>query len=173
MPSLKTKCSTCLRKFATRLSLQKHTDKIGHVLQEAQIQFYKPSETEPVVLPVPKLVSSCQEPGYKEFLNGVAEMTNSYLNPDVKSKWVKIDLITVPIEYFTQLLSDLGLNKPHSAREARHPAPLKKDSSLALYYNVYKISFLEDLFASAVPLKTKAYFRLNEEVRGPCSAGSG
>lgn len=86
---------------------------------------------------------------------------------DVKSKWVKIDLIMVPYAFFILLLS-MGLTKPFSAREARHPPPLKMELSTAQFY-VYNISVLTNVFAAILPLKTKAYFRCNQEVRVPQS----
>ena len=49
-----------------------------------------------MILPVPKAIVPSQQVAYKEFLVGVAELTNSFLRSDVKSKWVKIDLIMVP-----------------------------------------------------------------------------
>ena len=42
---------------------------------------------------------------------------NSYLKPKGKSKWVKIDLIMMPKLFLKQLLLDVSLNKPFSARE--------------------------------------------------------
>lgn len=171
MPSLKTKCVACLREFATRRSLAKHAEKTARIYQETDVQFFKKGESEPVNLPVPGRIAVSQQAAYKEFLSGMAELTNSYLKPDVKSKWVKIDLIMVPSAYFTSLLLGLKLNKPFAVREARHPPPLKQDSSTALFYNVYDISVLKDLFASTVPLKTRTYFCRNEEVSVPVTGG--
>ena len=101
----------------------------------------------------------------------MAELTNSFLKPDVKNKWVEIDLIMVPTAYFQQVLLSLGINKPFLVRESRHPSPLKKESSIALFYNVYDLSIVTALFDSAaVPLKSKVYFfRHNEEVPAPVS----
>lgn len=124
-----------------------------------------------VNLPVPGWIAVSQQAAYKEFLSGMAELTNSYLKPDVKRKWVKIDLIMVPSAYFTSLLLGLKLNKPFAVREVRQPSPLKQDSSTALFYNVYDLSVLKDLFASTVPLKTKAYFCRNKEVSAPVTGG--
>ena len=132
------------------------------------IQFYRQGQTEPVNLPVPESVSPLQKAPYKIFLIGMVELINSYLRPDVKSKWIKMELIMVPVEFFKALLLDLGPNKPFSAWEARHPSPLKNDTSTTLYYNVYNMAILADLFQStSVPLKHRAYFRHNEEVRAP------
>ena len=172
MPSFKTKCSVCDREFATQRSLRRHAEKTGHYFQERDIQFYKQGETEPVRLPVPEKVPHSDEAGYKQFLNGVAELINSFLNPDVKSKWIRIDLVLVPIAHFHYLLFDLGLTKPFSAREARHPSPLKQESAIVLLYNVFDVSLLTNLFSTtSVPLKWTAYFRNNEEVRAPIAAG--
>ena len=172
MPSFKTKCTTCLREFATQRSLAKHAEKTGHHYQETDVQFFKPGETEPVNLPLPERVPPSQQEAFKEFLSGVAELINSYLKPDVKSKWVKIDLIMVPNAFFKSLLLSMGLTKPFSAREARHPPPLKMELSTALYYNVYDISVLTNVFAAILPLKTKAYFRCNQEVQAPQSGSN-
>lgn len=173
MPSLKTKCSTCFREFATQRSLRKHAQKTGHDFQESEINFFKQGETEPVRLPVPRKVPQSDEAAYKQFLNGVAELINSFVKPDVKSKWVKIDLIMLPIANFEHLLFDLGLTKPFSVREARHPPPLKQESSIAVIYNVFDASILSNLFATmSVPLKWTAYFRNNEEVRPPNTVGN-
>ena len=106
---------------------------------------------------------------FKEFLSSMAELINSYLKPDVKSKWVKICLIMVPNAFLESLLLSMGLTKPFSAREALHPPPLKMELWTALYYNVYHISVLTNVFAAILPLKTKAYFRCNQEVRAPQS----
>ena len=102
-----------------------------------------------MILPEPKKSVPAEQVAYKEFLNGVAELTNSFLKPDVKSKWVKIDLIMVATAYFKQVLLSLGINKQFSVKESRHPTPLKKESSIALFYNVYDISVVTALFASA------------------------
>lgn len=138
MPSLKTKCKTCMREFATQRSLKKHEEKTGHINQEADIEFFKQCGTEPVILTVPSEITQSQQAAYKESLIGVAELTNSFLKPDVKSKWVKIDLIMVPTAYFKQVLFTLGISKPFSVKESRHPSPLKKDLSIALFYNVVR-----------------------------------
>lgn len=171
MPSLKTKCSTCFREFPTQRSLKKHCERKGHNFQERDIEFFNHGETEPVCLPLPRKVPASDEAAYKQFLNGVVELINSFLKPDVKSKWIKIDLIMVPIAHFENLLFDLGLSKPFSVREARHPPPLKQDSSTSFWYNVFDASSLNNIFATtSVPLKWKAYFRNNEEVRAPLTA---
>ena len=86
MPSFKTKCLTCLREFATGRSLAKHAEKTGHRFHEAEMEFYKQGESEPVSFPVPERVPPSEQRAYKEFLSGVAEMANSHLKPDVKSK---------------------------------------------------------------------------------------
>ena len=159
-----------MREFATQRSLKKHGEKTGHINKEADIQFFNQCGTESVILPVPKEIVPSQQAAYKEFLVGVAELTNSFLRPDVKSKWVKIDLIMVPTAYFQHVLSSLGINKPFSVRESRHPSPLKKESSIALFYNVYDLSILRALFdTAAVSLKSKVYFRHHEEVSAPVS----
>ena len=54
----------------------------------------------PVNLPVPKSVSPQQQAAYKIFLIRMVELINYFLRPDVTSKWVKIDLIMVPVEIF-------------------------------------------------------------------------
>ena len=55
-------------------------------------------------------------------------------------------------------------------RELHHPSPLKKESSIALFYNVYDLSILRALFdTAAVSLKSKVYFRHHEEVPAPVS----
>ena len=116
---------------------------------------------------MPAKVLPSDEASYKQFLSGITEMVNSFLKPDVKSKWVKIDLIMVPTPLFQHLLFDLGLHKPYSARRARHPLPLKQESTIAFYYNIFDVSALTHLFASTLPsLKLKAYHRNNQEVRG-------
>ena len=122
-----------MREFATQRSLKKHEEKTGHINQEADIRFFKQCGTEQVILPVPSEIAQSQQEAYKEFLIGVAELTNSFLKPDVKSKWVKIDLIMVPTAYFKQVLFTLGTSKPFSVKESRHPSPLKKDSSIAIF----------------------------------------
>ena len=119
----------------------------------------------------PSESTQSQQASYKEFLIGMAELTNSFLKPDVKSQWVKIDLIMVPTAYFKQVLFTLGISKPFSVKESRHPLQLKKDSSIALFYNIYDVSAVTALFDSAaVSLKTKVYFRHREEVPAPASA---
>ena len=85
-----------MREFATQRSLKKHGEKTGHINKEADIQFFNQCGTKSVILPVPKAIVPSQQVAYKEFLVGVAELTNSFLRSDVKSKWVKIDLIMVP-----------------------------------------------------------------------------
>ena len=85
-----------MREFATQRSLKKHGEKTGHINKEADIQFFNHCGTKSVILPVPKAIVPSQQAAYKEFLVGVAELTNSFLRSDVKSKWVKIDLIMVP-----------------------------------------------------------------------------
>ena len=170
MPSIKIRCSTCFCEFATQRSLKKHAENKGHQLNE--LKFYKQGETEPIILPKSERISQVQHAGYLVFLTGLAELINSFLKPDVTSKWAKIDLIMVPTDISKQLLLDLGLNKPFSAREARHPPPLKKDISIALHYNLYDIATLVDLFnQTAVPLKEKAYFRHSEEIQAPAFTG--
>ena len=86
MPSLKTKCKTCVRKFLTQRSLKKHEEQSGHINQEADIEFFKQCGTEPLILLVPKEIVPAQQAAYREFLIGMAELTNSFLKPDVKSK---------------------------------------------------------------------------------------
>ena len=72
--------------------------------------------------------------------------------------------------YFKQVLLSLGINTPFSLRELHHQSLLKKESSIALFYNVYDISILTALFDSAkVSLKLKVYFHQNEEVPAPAS----
>lgn len=78
-------------------SLKKHVERTGHLFQETEIEFFKPGETESVNVPIPERVSTFQQAAYKEFSSCVAEMTNLFLKPDVKSKWLKIDLIMVII----------------------------------------------------------------------------
>lgn len=79
----------------------------------------------------------------------------------------------VPVEFFHALLLNLGLNKPFVAWEAQHPPPLKKETSMALHYNLYKMAILADLFDStSVRLKQKTYFRHSEEVRAPALTGT-
>jgi len=159
-----------MREFPTQRSLKKHEEKTGHVNQEADIEYFKQSGTLPVILPEPKEIVPAQQAANKEFLNGMAELTNSFLRPDVKSKWVKIDLIMVPTAFFKQVLLSLGINKPFSVRESHHPSPLKKESSIALFYNIYDVSIVTALLDSAgVSLKTKVCFRHNEEVPAPVS----
>ena len=68
MPSLKTKCKTCMHEFATQRSLKKHEEKTGHINQEADIEFFKQCGTEPVILPVPSEIAQSQQAAYKEFL---------------------------------------------------------------------------------------------------------
>ena len=99
---------------------------------------------------------------YKQFLSRITELINLFLNPYVKGKWVKIDLIMVPTQLFQHLLFDLRLHKPYSARFARHPPPLKQKSTIAFYYNIFDVSALTRLFASALPSpKLKAFYRNN------------
>ena len=132
MPSLKTKCSTCFRKFTTQRSLRKHAQKTGHDFQERDVEFFKQGETEPVRLPVAGKVRQSYEGAYKQFLNGLAELISFCVKPNVKSKSVRIDLIMVLIANFQHLLFDLGLTKPFLVREARHPPPLKHEFSIIL-----------------------------------------
>ncbi|KAJ7388304.1 hypothetical protein OS493_038640 [Desmophyllum pertusum] len=170
MPSLKARCSICQRQFATARSLNTHAEKFGHRFQERDIQFFKAESNVPVDVPVAQRIPEAQKPEYKKFLCGLAELVNSYLNPEVKSKWVKIDLIMAPAGCFKQLMIDLELGNPFAMREARHPAPLKCMST-AVYYNIYDKNSLANLFAqTTMPLKTKAYFRNKEEVSAPPSA---
>ena len=86
MPSFKTKCTTCLREFATQRLLAKRAEKTGHLYQEPDVQFFKPGETAPVNLPLPERVPPLQQEAFKEFLRGMAELINSYLKLDMKSK---------------------------------------------------------------------------------------
>ena len=170
MPSYKTKCPACQRLFATKRSLEKHATKFSHQYQEREIGFFKPESTTLVNVPVAQPIPKSQELAYQTFLCGVVELINSYLNPALKSRWVKIDLIMVPVAYFQQLLMDLEQGKPFAVREKRHPAPLKCVST-AIFYNIYDKSPLVNLFAdSAITLKWKAYFRNNDEVSAPPSA---
>ena len=52
------------------------------------------------MLPKPERVSQVHHAGYLVFFTGLAELINSFLRPDVRSKWAKIDLIMVPAEFF-------------------------------------------------------------------------
>ena len=145
-------------------SLKKHCERKGHNFQERDIEFFNHGETEPVCFPLPRKVPASDLAAYKQFLNGCVELINSFLKPDVESKWIK------PIAHFENLF-DLGLSKPFLVREAQHPPPLKQDSSTSFWYNVFDASSLNNIFATtSVALKWKAYFRNSEEVRAPLTA---
>ena len=66
------------------------------------------------------------EASYKQFINGVAELVNSFLKPNVKRKWFRIDLVMVSIAHFQHLLFLLGLTKTFLAREACHPSQITR-----------------------------------------------
>lgn len=142
---------------------------MGHRYQERDVKFYKPETDVPVILPVAECVPPMLQKDYKEFLGSLTEMVILCFNPDVKSKWVKVDLTMVPVPFFKQLFFDLEVIKPFSVREVRHAAPMKCVYTI-VHYNIYRKSVLTTLFdKSAVSVKSKAYFRNNEEVVAPPS----
>ena len=127
-------------KFAMQRLLSKHAEETGHDIQERDIKFFKHSTTEPVHLPVLQNALQFNEASYKQFINGVAELANSFLKPNVRRNWFRMDLVMVPIAHFQHLLFLLGLNKTFMAKEACHPSPIKQESSIGLIYNIFYAS---------------------------------
>jgi len=167
MSKFKVKCPVCSKAFPTTSSLEKHSRTKDHQYQSNQLSFYD-SHDHAVKLPSHCPVSTSRNNEYIEFIGGVAELLNSWQNPQLKQKWLKVDLWMVPNEYFSQMLYDLKLEKPFSVRDARHPSPLSSVTTRRLSYNTYQEERLKDLFSdSAVQIKVKTYFKGLTEVPPP------